>query len=132
MELSGQCLCGAIRYSVEVTDPVAAVCHCRHCQRQSGSVLSLVVVAPLAAVRWTGETACYDDRAESGATVERRFCDRCGSPLASISSATPEIAYLKAGTLDQLQALTPSLEVWRQSAVPWVRIDPPVPGRDRG
>ena len=131
MELSGHCLCGAIHYKANVENPVAAVCHCTHCQRQSGSVLSLVVVAPAAALQWTGVPARYDDSADSGATVVRHFCQRCGSPLVSISTATPDIAYVKAGTLDQLADLTPVMEVWRQSAVSWLKIDPPVPGQDR-
>lgn len=132
MDLSGHCLCGAVSYTVTVEEPpTVAVCHCRNCQRQSGSVLSLVVAVPPAAVCWSGTLASYNDLAESGATVERRFCGKCGSPLASFPAATPATAWLKAGTLDQLHDLIPHIEVWRKSAVSWLKIDPPIASLDR-
>ncbi|MGA0841157.1 MAG: GFA family protein [Pseudomonadales bacterium] len=37
---TGGCLCGAIRYELKQDPSIAAICHCTHCQRQSGGLFS--------------------------------------------------------------------------------------------
>jgi hypothetical protein len=50
MEIKGGCLCGAVRYTAE-TDPTSAtVCHCRDCQKFTGSAFAVLVRATKEAV----------------------------------------------------------------------------------
>jgi hypothetical protein len=117
--LRGGCLCGAIRYQMEGPAGVAAVCHCRNCQKQSGSAFSVLVGARASALRVEGQTAVYHDRGDSGAAVDRHFCAACGSPIYSSLPAAPEVVYIKAGTLDDTARLAPRVHVWCDSAWPW-------------
>lgn len=44
MSITGRCLCGAVQYELAGKPLPTAVCHCRNCQRQSGSALSVIVL----------------------------------------------------------------------------------------
>src|SRR4051794_23968686 len=100
-KLDGRCLCGAVEYSCEADPLFMAVCHCRDCQRQTGSAFSVVVGAPEQAFELQGELAEHvtvgDDH---GRNVHRRFCPACGSPVLTQSEGLPGVVVIKAGTLD--------------------------------
>lgn len=119
--ITGRCLCGSVSYSADAEPVVQAVCHCTECQRQTGTAFSVVVGVPRAALTVEGSTlASFTTVGEDhGRDTERRFCSACGSPIVSLSEALPELAFLKAGTLDDASWLEPAVEVWSRSAQPW-------------
>lgn len=116
----GGCLCGAIRYVLKAEPTVTAVCHCTHCQRQSGGVFSTNLVVPAAAYAQTGETKVFADRGDSGKPVWRHFCPDCGSPIISTIELMPGVVMVKAGTLDDLAGITPDIEVYTDHAASWL------------
>lgn len=121
--ITGGCLCGAIRYTSKAQALMTAVCHCKHCQRQSGTAFSVMVALPKGALELSGDTpATFHDTGTSGLPVERRFCAKCGSPIFSDAAAMPTMAWLKAGTLDDVSWLQPQVAIWCDSAQPWVRM----------
>ena len=77
----GGCLCGAVRYVLKGEPRAIAICHCTHCQRQSGSLFSFNLVIRKADYEQSGETMVYVDKGDSGQPVYRHFCGRCGSPI---------------------------------------------------
>lgn len=117
---TGGCLCGAVRYELKSEPVVTAVCHCTHCQRQSGGVFSTNLGVPEAAYVQTGETKVFTDKGDSGKAVWRHFCPNCGSPILSKVEAMPGMVLIKAGTLDDMSGLTPSIEVYTDHAAAWV------------
>jgi hypothetical protein len=68
----------------------------------------------------TGQTKTFHDTGDSGKAVDRRFCPECGSPIVSEVAVMPDIAFIKAGTLDETQWLAPTMEVYCASAQGWV------------
>jgi hypothetical protein len=76
--MTGGCACGAKRFSAEVGEEQAYLCHCRMCQRASGNVSLALLGLPQAAIRWEGEEP---DWYSSSAIAERPFCARCGTSL---------------------------------------------------
>ena len=121
-KIAGGCLCGKIRYSAEAEPVLTAVCHCKNCQKQTGASFSVVVGVPSAALSVKGSLKTFDDTGDSGKPVHRNFCPDCGSPITSIVEATPELTFIKAGTLDDASWLKPTVEVWCRSAQPWVSL----------
>ncbi|ATI80615.1 GFA family protein [Sphingobium yanoikuyae] len=117
---TGSCLCGKVRYAFEGDPLLVAVCHCRHCQRQSGSAFSLVLAVSDAAYTQQGETRVFADKGESGQAVLRHFCENCGSPIVSIAEAIPGLTLIKGGSLDNPGRWTPSLEAFCESSLPWI------------
>ena len=99
MGLSGHCLCGAVKYTVDAEPLIVGYDHCDDCQRQSGSTYSLVVVVPKDKLTITGTTKSFAGKGSSGNAVHRVFCPECGSPIAHDPDAAPPIIALKGGTL---------------------------------
>jgi hypothetical protein len=119
-ERSGGCLCGAVRYTLTGAPRAIAVCHCTHCQKQSGSVFSLNLVMREGDYRQSGETRVFVDRGDSGHPVHRHFCGQCGSPLFATIAAAPGKIIVKGGTLDSLEGLQPQTEIYTDHAVAWL------------
>jgi hypothetical protein len=116
----GGCLCGAVRYVLKGEPQAIAICHCTHCQRQSGSVLSFNVVIGEADYEQSGETTVYVDKGDSGQPVYRHFCGRCGSPILTTVAAAPGMVVVRAGTLDSMEGLRPQTEIYADHAVKWL------------
>ena len=121
MALSGGCLCGQVRYEVAADPLVTAICHCKNCQQQGGGAFSVNLGIPAAAISFKGELKTFEDSADSGGKVLRRFCGNCGSPLISEIESSPGLVFLKAGTLDDTSAVQPAVEVWTSSRQAWVQ-----------
>ena len=108
----GGCLCGQVRYTLKSEPVVIAVCHCTHCQKQSGAMFSTNLGLPEAGGDRTAFERCQP--------VLRCFCGECGSPILSKVGAMPGFVLIKAGTLDDLSGLKPALEVYTDHAADWV------------
>jgi hypothetical protein len=115
--ITGQCLCGDITYQLDNAPAISGVCHCKNCQRQAGSAFSTLAGVPKSEFTFTsGEPTLYaDGDTESGNTVERYFCGRCGSPIYSVIPAQPDMLY------------QPQFHVWCDSKQSWVTLDEGVP-----
>jgi hypothetical protein len=119
--MKGHCLCGRVSY--ESGKPqVTAVCHCKHCQKQSGSAFSVVIAVPRASFVLAGPVETFEDVGDSGHPVLRRYCRDCGSPIVSELAVTPELVWLKAGTLEDTAQVQPTMQVYCASAQPWVAL----------
>lgn len=119
---TGGCLCGAVRYTVPAVPLATVICHCRNCQKQAGSALSVVAVFPRAELRIEGELNQFEDRGTSGQKVFRQFCGRCGSPVLTDTERAREqgIIFVKAGTFDDVSDLRPTTHYWVKRAHPWL------------
>ena len=75
--MTGGCACGAVRYAVPVNSDEAYLCHCRMCQKATGSVSIAFTNVKAAEVEWQGEPSWYD----SSPIAVRPYCARCGTSL---------------------------------------------------
>lgn len=122
-KITGGCLCGKVRYSADAEPAFTALCHCRNCQKQTGSAFSTVVAVPEAALNVTGELKTYEDKGESGQPILRRFCPECGSSVMAEAKVMPGLELIEAGTLDDPSWVTPAMQVWCNSAQPWLALE---------
>lgn len=118
---TGGCLCGQVRYTLSADPALCVTCHCKNCQRQAGSALSIIVGVPEDAVEYSGETKTYNDTGDSGATVRRQFCPECGSPVFT-RLEQPGLMFIKAGTLDDTSDLQPQFHCYTKSRQQWVEL----------
>ncbi len=122
-KIEGGCLCGSVRYSSKAEPVMTAVCHCKHCQRQSGSAFSPLVAIPKGTLEIDRTfLKVFNDIGESGLSVKRSFCQICGSPITSDVEAMPGLEWIKAGTLDDTTWLDPTVNIWCNSAQRWTLI----------
>ena len=121
---SGGCACGAIRYECAAEPIVALNCHCRDCQRTSGSAFCSVLYVPRTALTISGQSRYYEVRAESGNSVSRGFCPHCGSPVFIQAELAPDLQGLRAASLDDPSLFHPQMQVWTARAQPWDHMNP--------
>jgi hypothetical protein len=122
MTRTGRCLCGEVTYELTGDLIATAVCHCDHCQRQSGGAFSVNLIARQSQLAVSGDLRTYDDTGERGDAVyvRRRFCGSCGSPIVSELALSDGIIAVKAGTLDDRSDVQPTVEAWCTDRQPWV------------
>ena len=73
--ISGGCACGRVRYKVRIDDDDAYLCHCRMCQRSTGSISIAFKSVKQADVTWAHEPDWYD----SSPIGKRAYCRECGT-----------------------------------------------------
>lgn len=123
--LSGSCLCGAIRYTVRAAVTELRACHCTNCQKISGAggtVNALVATKDFEIVK--GAPKRYTKTADSGRVLHRYFCGDCGSGIYSQRDVTPERVVVRAGAFDNPPPMKLTAHIWTRSARPWDMIDP--------
>jgi hypothetical protein len=129
---AGGCTCGAIRYECNVEPVMAFNCHCRDCQRFSGSAYSSGFLVPLAGLRFTaGEPKYHAATADSGNAVARGFCTECGAPVVATQAALP-LYVVYAASLDDPSGHAPTMDIFTASAQPWDHMNPDLPKFPRG
>lgn len=124
---TGGCRCGAIRYECSAEPVMAGNCHCRDCQKVSGSAFSANLAVPQEVLRISGAVKYHDVKAESGNTVSRGFCPNCGAPVLAKSSGMPGLVIVRAGSLDDPSWFRPGMDLYTSSAQPWDYMNPELP-----
>lgn len=132
-KISGSCLCGSIRYRSDAEPEFIAVCHCKGCQKSSGSAFAVLIgVDKESVIVEKGQLSTYETHPQEGVTVRRSFCGSCGSPIFSEPSRDPDIILVKSGTLDDASWVQPEGHVWWVTAQPWVKENKDLPIYERG
>lgn len=121
---TGSCLCGQLHYRFERSQVLSAHhCHCRDCQKVTGSGKATIVMVPTPALHYEGEMHSYTVVGTDGSHVCRGFCPRCGSQILSFVEEMPDIRFVKAGSLDDSSWVTIGSSFWSESAQPWSPVD---------
>jgi len=124
---TGGCLCGAVRYDCAEAPLMMGTCHCRDCQRNSGSAFATLMVFRKGTVTIGGDGVSHFSHAGgSGQPVERCFCSKCGSPVSAYYDVTPDFTVIFAGTLDDPSLVNPQWNIYTAGKQPWVELSPHV------
>ena len=116
--LTGGCLCGGVRF--EVTEPLASAsyCHCKRCQRRTGTAASAQArIAPGSLRITAGEELVRSYSPPDGFAKE--FCSACGSALWSRDPSDASITGVRLGAFDGDPGVRPSLRQYVAYAAPW-------------
>lgn len=139
MMITGRCSCGAVRYQSDGLPLWEVLCHCRDCQRLSGTGHVPVMGVPSSSFGVQGETKTYATRGTSGGNSIRHFCPTCGSLLFGTSGAAPDAVSIYVGTLDDPSVFKPEAVMFKRDRHPWditagtlTEFDTMPPSADRG
>ena len=121
--MTGGCLCGRVRYTIDAEPVHSGICHCQHCQRYTGSAFESFMIFPRNAVRLEGTLKSFGLRSDRGGIVFYQFCPNCGSGVTNASEADPGIVVVLAGTLDDPSRFNPTAELFCGRAQAWLRLD---------
>ena len=124
--LEGGCACGAVRYRLSADPMIVHACHCRDCQRITGSAFVLNLWIERSCVELvSGEPKSFPLVAGTGKPHEVFFCETCATTVWSKYHAPPgDTLFVRAGTLDDPSAVEPDVHIFTRSKLPWLVLPP--------
>lgn len=119
--IKGGCLCGSVRLEICLPPISTGYCHCRICQKFTGSAMSAWTAFPASAVHFPAAEPRYF---ASSPIAERGFCPDCGSSLTYRLTKPRPAGYLVVFTanLDKPQDYAPAVHGGIESRMPWLEI----------
>ena len=129
-QVTGQCLCGDVSYAISGDPVIMAQCHCRDCQRSSGTGHMSLAIFKEDDVQVTGETASYSSSADSGNINTRHFCATCGSRLFSRNSGRPGMINIAVGCTDNSDWYSPKAVLYVKNRHTWDMTSGDIPNFD--
>jgi hypothetical protein len=123
--ITGSCLCGQVRFALSEEPFLFLYCHCRSCQKSSGSVHAANLAFPADALRWTAGEALIQHFVEAveNPGFPRSFCKNCGSPVPK-KSRNGQFWVVPSGLLDVDPGLRPQANIyWDERALWFVPAD---------
>ncbi len=112
-------MCGGVRF--ELSEPLlgALFCHCKRCQRRTGTgVSTTALTAPGSYRTVAGEELVGTWDPGDGGYV-KAFCSRCGSQLYTTNPENPEVLAIRMGALDDDPGIRPGAHQFVDYAAPW-------------
>lgn len=121
---TGGCTCRAVRYRMTSRPLFVHCCHCRWCQRESGSAFALNAMIESARLeRLEGEVEMVMTPSQSGKGQKIARCPVCRIALWShYAGAGDAVAFVRVGTLDEPDRLPPDIHIFTMSKQPWVEL----------
>ena len=126
---TGGCACGGVHYALTATPMYVHCCHCRWCQRETGSAFAINALVETDCIKvLDGAPTPIKTPSESGGGQTIVRCPQCHVALWSHYPGIGEsIAFLRAPTLDNPDAITPDIHIFTASKQPWVTLGDNIP-----
>jgi hypothetical protein len=127
--MEGRCTCGRIRYLMTGAPLFVHCCHCRWCQRETGSAFALnAMIEADRVVLLEGEPETVLTPSNSGKGQKIARCPVCRVALwSNYAGAGDAIRFVRVGTLENPDRLPPDIHIFTASKQPWVVIPDGVP-----
>ena len=123
--------CGALSVACSGEPRKVSLCHCRQCQRRTGSAFSVAVFYAREQVAVRGEAAHYVRPSASGFEVDFRFCPACGSNLFWYPARMPALVGVAYGGFADRDFAMPEQAVWAAEGHRWVGLPDDMPSFDQ-
>ena len=129
MDLEGGCVCGAVRYRLTAPPLIVHACHCRDCQKMTGSAFVLNMWIEKNCVETDhGAPKSFTLPAGSGKLHEVFYCGNCMTRLWSKYHAAPgDTLLVRVGTLDHPERVEPDVHIFTRSKLSWLQLPPGKP-----
>jgi hypothetical protein len=127
--IRGRCACGAVIFHLTSEPLYVHCCHCRWCQRETGSAFVVHAVIETDRVELeAGHPEMTEIPTDSGMGQTVARCPDCRIGLWSIyTAAGKEVSFVKVGTLEDPDALPPKVHMLTKYKQPWIVLSPDTP-----
>ena len=127
--LEGGCTCRAVRYRMTSAPLFVHCCHCRWCQRETGSAFALNAMIEAERVELLqGAPEVIETPSNSGKGQKIARCPNCRIALwSNYAGAGDAVRFVRVGTLDNPDRLPPDIHIFTESKQPWVVLPPGTP-----
>lgn len=118
MTINGSCLCGTVTFSVIDAFEHFFICHCKHCQKDSGSAFAANLFIRKDAITWLSGQHNVTHFRLAGTRHVRSFCATCGAAVPD-TKGEGDMAVVPAGALDKSPSKAPDAHIMTLSAPCW-------------
>jgi hypothetical protein len=125
----GGCTCRFVRYRMTTRPLFVHCCHCRWCQRETGTSFALNALIEADRVQLLdGEVEVVNTPSNSGKGQRISRCPRCRIAVwSNYAGAGDAIRFIRVGTLDEPDRLPPDIHIYTASKQPWIVLPPDIP-----
>ncbi|MBR9870716.1 MAG: GFA family protein [Gammaproteobacteria bacterium] len=116
-EYFGSCLCGTVSFLVNGDFDNFYLCHCQHCQKDTGSAYAANLFSQSAQLVWRSGAGAVTSFTLPGTRHNKSFCKVCGSALPSTQDAG--LLVVPAGCLDTNISMAPTAHIFSSSQAAW-------------
>lgn len=128
--VEGGCPCNSIRYRLDQSPLVVHCCHCRSCQKESGSAFKInaMVETKFIVLLSAASPEIVPTPSDSGEGQQIHRCPTCKHAIWSNYGHSGDIIrFVKAGTLDEPARVPPDVHIYVRSKLPWIKLDDGTP-----
>ena len=113
----GSCLCGTVKFKVTGQFDRFYLCHCQHCQKDTGSAHAANLFSQSATIAWLAGEEAISHFTLADTRHSKSFCKHCGSAVPN--SLTAGLLVVPAGCLDTAVSITPTAHIFTASKAGW-------------
>jgi len=119
-QLTGECLCGIIKFSVTDSFKAFYQCHCKQCQQITGSAFASNIFTEPDNIEWLSGQDSITNYEHPLRGFSKSFCNACGSALPFINKTKPSLI-VPAGSLNELPYIQPQANIFTSEEACWLR-----------
>lgn len=119
-KLTGQCLCGSVKFSVNDDFKAFYQCHCKQCQQLTGSAFASNIFTAPDNIEWLSGKDCITDYEHPSREFSKSFCRGCGSALPFVNKTKTSLI-VPAGSLDELPEIQPQANIFVSEEACWLK-----------
>jgi len=125
----GGCTCRSVRYRIRSAPLFVHCCHCRWCQRETGSAFALNALIESDRIELLrGEVEVVDTPSASGKGQRIARCPHCRIGVwSNYGDGGDAVRFVRVGTLDEPDRLPPDIHIYTSTKQPWVVLPPATP-----
>lgn len=114
----GSCLCGKIQFEIKGSFESFFLCHCEHCQKDTGSAHAANLFSTTAKLQWNSGSENVKSFTLPGTRHTKSFCHECGSAVPT-EQMSGQLLVVPAGSLDSDLAITPTAHIFCSNRATW-------------
>ncbi len=118
--VTGSCLCSAVKYIINGPIKAVANCHCNICKKTTGGVFATIAVieeSNLEIIEGQDTLTTY----QVSEKAIKHFCRTCGTPIFGLHKKYPGNCMLQVGSLDDPSLVAPAINIFCESMMPWIK-----------
>lgn len=118
--LTGQCVCGEVKFSLRNDFRLFYQCHCKQCQQQTGTAFASNLFTTPNNINWLKGGESVTQFSHATRDFSNGFCKLCGSPVPYITKSG-ESLIVPAGCLDEFPQIRPKANIFFAEQAAWLQ-----------
>ena len=119
-QLTGECLCGSVKFSVTDSFKAFYQCHCKQCQQLTGSAFASNIFTDPDNIEWLSGRANITNYEHPSREFSKSFCTTCGSAVPFINKTKTSLI-VPAGSLNELPDIQPQANIFTSEEACWLK-----------